>query len=290
MTAPFNLLSRLWLREPGPQALDRAAAELDLPRGDPAALAADFSDVLLLNVYPYGTVFTDEAAELNGPGAQRARARYAAHGYAPAELNEVAAADHLGLGLGLLAHLEQRGAALDDSLSDLMLWAPLCCLAVERLPTAPPFYRGLAEHTREALFAAAAHLEPPPEPPDNLPPPPDPLSEEDELSLRDLVRFFLAPARCGVFFSRGRLGHMAARLGARLPFSSRFEVAELLLASADTPALLVELEAEVDLWAAAYRQWAGDCLAWGPMAASWLERGAAARGVLAGMRQALASA
>ena len=50
-------------------------------------------------------------------------------------------------------------------------------------------------------------------------------SEELRHLTADIVRFFLAPARCGMFLSRSRMGQMARALQMRLPFGSRFEVA-----------------------------------------------------------------
>jgi hypothetical protein len=118
-----------------------------------------------------------------------------------------------------------------------------------------------------------------------------PLSSDDEVSLRDLVRFFLTPARCGVFLSRSRLGQMALSLGMRLPFSSRFDVAEMLFTSAgeggQVEQLLAVLEAEIETWAAEYRSLAEQYPAWQPHAEVWVARTTEAVRALYGMRTVL---
>ncbi len=292
----FALLAQLWLREPDAALASAAAPALGVAPGEPAELAAAFSDLLLLNVYPYGTVFTGFAAELNGPGAPAMARLYAEHGYAPPELHAVAAPDHLGLALGLLGHLRARGAeaAFAQAGALVLPWAPLVCLAVRREPGAHPFYLALAEHTRAALFATglaggprfgpeAGHV--PGDVPDDVP-----LAQgEAEVRLRDVVAFFLAPARSGMFLSRGRLGHLARTLGLRLPFGARHEVAAALFTAAGESQrllpLLGALQAEVAAWAEAYRAWASAYPGWAASAAAWLERTTAALGQLDLMRQ-----
>jgi TorA maturation chaperone TorD len=282
----FDLLSHLWLHEPDAEAIVRAVVELGLPSARPDELASAYADVFLLNVYPYGTAFTDPSGELNGPEAQRMAALYEKHGYQPPELNAVGAPDHLGLCLGFLA----AGQGQDGILPYIGDWAPVCCLAVEREPAAHPFYRILALHTREMLLAeyatrntqyATTHHQ---LSITNNQLPITNYSPDDELTLRALVHFFLAPARCGLFLSRSRLGQMAKELGLRLPFGSRFEVAEMLFTSAgeaeQIEPLLTALETEVSAWAAAYQSWAGQ---W-PFAGIWLARTTEAARMLAEMR------
>ena len=110
-----------------------------------------------------------------------------------------------------------------------------------------------------------------------------------EVRLRDILRFFLSPAQCGVFLSRSRLGQMAKEvLGDRLPFGARFEVAEALFTAAgeagEVERLLSALEGEVDAWAREYRAWAQVYPAWQPDAETWLARIAEATRRLGEMR------
>ncbi|MBI3733520.1 MAG: hypothetical protein HY259_08705 [Chloroflexi bacterium] len=112
-------------------------------------------------------------------------------------------------------------------------------------------------------------------------------SPDGELRLRDVVRFLLVPARCGVFLSRARLGQMAKTIGTRLPFGSRFEVAEWLFTSAGESGrvglLLSELQSEVDEWLATYSAWAEAYPVWQSAAAPWLARAQAAHEMLQAM-------
>ncbi|MBM4425192.1 MAG: molecular chaperone TorD family protein [Chloroflexi bacterium] len=271
----FELLSSLWLHEPD-AALIARAAELGLPAAEPLELAAAYADVFLLNVPPYGTVFSDDSGEMNGPAAQDTAALFAAHGYQPPELSEVGAADHVGLMLGFLE--EGRIGELEIG------WMPVCCLAIKREPTAGKFYKALAFKTQEAIFKLQT-----PNFKFQINSPIFQFSNsQSELSLRDLIRFFLTPAYCGLFLSRARLGQMALALGLRLPFGSRWEVAEWLFESAGEAGkvneLIGELENEVQAWAAEYRRWAENYPAWRPMAETWLARTSAAQRQLTTMR------
>ena len=305
------LLSSLWLHEPNVETIVPAEAELGLPAAEPGELAQAYADLFLLNVPPYGTAFTDERGELNTPAADRVAAMFEAHGYAPPELNEVGAPDHLGLWLGFLSHRNPhprpfsqgekgvsppplgegsgvRAGGEAGGEGDPFSWAPVCCLAVERDPSAHPFYLALARRTREHLLGQLQTLQPPAS--TRQPPSPD-LSKQEELRLSDLVRFFLTPARSGVFLSRARLGRMARRLGLRLPFGSRWEVAESLFGGAGQAerlgGLIEAIEAEVEAWEEAYRAWGSDHPAWGGEADRWMDRTRAARDVLGAMREVM---
>src|SRR5690606_24258294 len=123
---PFALLARLWLHEPDASVAADVIALLQQPPATPNELAAAYASLFLLNVYPYGTVFTDPSGELNGSGAQYTARLYAAHGYQPPELQTVGAADHLGLYLGFLAHLAEHGQSAVSAkvLAGLLAWAP----------------------------------------------------------------------------------------------------------------------------------------------------------------------
>ena len=278
---PYALLSALWLHEPDAAAVARAVSELGLPTATPDELAVAYADLFLLNVYPYGTAYTDLDGELNAPEAHELAALYEAHDYHPPELSEVAAPDHLGLCLGYIHHLQtfQRNVSTER----LLHWIPVCCLAVERDPTAHRFYRVLAKVTRNQLMAETL-----------IPNTQYPIHHSSfiihhsDVSLRDLVRFFLAPAQCGIFLSRSRLGQIANELGLALPFSSRFEVAELLFTSVGAESierLIGLLSQEVKSWAAEYRSWAEAYPAWSPVAAAWLARTAQSERTLADMQE-----
>lgn len=189
---------------------------------------------------------------------------------------------------------------MGDFLTDLRTWAPVCCLAAERDPSAHPFYRALAQLTRETLLSGELRIASGeteianfyPEPAEGRNSPFAIRNSQFAIRLRDIVRFLLTPARSGMFLSRARLGQLAKELGMRLPFGSRFEVAEWLFACAaragegqQLSTLLQKLPVEANEWAAAYRGWALRYPAWQPAAARWLERIAQTRDMLREMEQ-----
>ncbi len=289
MTEPtLSLLSRLWLSEPDAETFSRAV-EAGLAGGDPTELAAAWTDLFLLNVYPYATAFTDLSGELNGPAAAAASRRYEAAGYRPPELAGTGAPDHAGLCLGFLAHQAAREREDTAFLAWTLDWLPVCALAVERQPSAPPFYRDLAAATRESLFAlspSAGGV------PGDLAPDLETGPEtEEEVGLSRVLRFLLAPAASGFFLSRSRLGALARAAGLRLPFGSRFDVARSLFEAAGecgrVERVLAALSAEAEAWDAAYAAYARERASWRPSAAVWRGRIAATRERLAEMARLL---
>jgi len=289
----LGLLSRLWLREPDYRALAAARKLPSLaPHADePAAMAAAYTDLFLLNVYPYGTAFTDPSGELNGPAAGQAARRYEDRGFRPLELLEVGAPDHVGLCLGFLEHLARSGEKDIEFSSSLLEWVPICCLAVEREPSAHPFYRAVAAVTRNLLMEDIPESVPQAfEPAESAPERTDP-EEEEEVGLSHVVRFLLAPARSGLFLSRAKLGQLARAAGMRLPFGSRFDVARMLYQTAGESGkvgtVLDLLGVELDVWEAAYRTWAAEHRRWATSAARWLHRTGETRRTLGQMREIL---
>jgi TorA maturation chaperone TorD len=268
----------LWLREPDGAALAHARQSLGLepPASSPEELAQAYTDLLLLNVYPYASIYLDPNGELGGQRAAKVEALFEETGYAPPALRDVAAPDHIGLMLG---YLEAAGPA--NILPLLLDWAPAFCLAVEREPGAHRFYRSLAAFTRATLLHSSI-------PPlfDPSTPPSIPLTSapDDDLTLHTLVRHLLTPARSGLFLSRGRLGHLGRELGLRLPFGERFAVGLALFQAAGAagavPGLIDRLSGEVEAWDSAFGVWAEQYPAWAAYAAE-------SRGRLAGTRRLL---
>jgi TorA maturation chaperone TorD len=288
----LGLLSRLWLREPDSLALAAARGLPSLaPHADePVAMAPAYTDLFLLNVYPYGTAFIDPSGELNGPAAWQAARRYEDRGFRPPELFEVGAPDHVGLCLGFLEHLARSGQEDLEFSSFLLEWVPICCLAVEREPSAHPFYRAVAAATRRRLMEDIPEsVSQTSEPEESAPQSTDP--EEEEVGLSHIVRFLLAPARSGLFLSRARLGQLARAAGMRLPFGSRFDVARMLYQMAGeggkVGTVLDLLGAELAVWEAAYRAWAEEHRRWAPLAARWLHRTGETSRMIGQMRKIL---
>ena len=288
-TLSLSLLSRLWLSEPEAEPL-AVAREAGLAGGnDPAAIASAWADLFLLNVYPYGTAFTDPSGELNGPAAWAALARFDAAGYDPPELAAVGAPDHVGLCLGFLAHLEESGRRDPAFLAEILDWIPVCALAVERQPMASDFFRALAVATREALLARLDELAPPGLAAAAPPPPADALGEE--LDLSGVVRILLTPASSGFFLSRSRLGAVALDAGMHLPFGTRRDIARALFEAAGEcgriEPILASLRSEADAWDAAYAALASAHPGWESRARLWQGRLASTRELLSGMRRIL---
>ena len=307
----LSLLSALWLREPDAETLSRAREipALALDGAEPGELAVAYTDLFLLNVYPYASVFLDPDGEMNGARAQEMQDVYEQYDYAPGALHEVGAPDHIGLMLELLAH---EGRDARSILPYLLDWEPALCLAVEREPAAHSFYRALASETRRVLFAEMG-------PPDleprlrtsghfaesdpstlraglelELESDPSALRaglefSREEISLRSIVHRLLCPARSGVYLSRARLGAWARDLGVPLPFGGRFDVGVSLFEAAgvvdDTARLVDWLMAEVEEWDAAFTTWSE--ARWRDYAIEWQARIARTARLLAEMRELL---
>lgn len=278
--SPLQLLAQLWLREPDWAMVKLAHDQFGFPDSDPAELAGAFTDLFLLNVPPYGSVFLDSPSELNGSSAGDVRRVFAESGFEPAELAEVAAPDHLGL-LIRWADGHETGR-LDLS------WIPSCCLAVQREPTVHPFYAGLAVKTLEWAPTRTSETGDG-EFSDSLLLAIRGGSEDDEVGLGRVVRFLLTPARSGMYLSRGRIGAIAVELGLRLPFGSRFDVARSLFVAAGeseiTAKLFEVLQAEVSWWEESCDRLARAEPGWYPVAGTWKSRLGTMRELLEAMRE-----
>jgi TorA maturation chaperone TorD len=280
----FSLLSQLWLCERSAGLL-RAAVEAGLPDAAVEDLMPAYSDLFLLNIYPYGSVFTDPAGEMNGPGAAELAAHYERAGFAPPEILQVGAADHVGLCLAFLERLLERRAMATRFAAKLLEWTPVLAIAIDRDSSTHPFYRQLAQTTLDRLFELVGEGEP------RLSRLPSVAVEEEEIGLEEIVCFLLAPARCGFFFSRSRLGELAREIGLALAFGSRRDVCRALFLSAGergvAPRLIERLGQEVSEWEASLRELAARRPAWRGCGQVWGGRLAATRGRLAGMRSLL---
>jgi hypothetical protein len=252
----LGTLSALWLREPEEELIRHAHGALELPLAAQQELAVAYSELFLLNVYPYAGIFLEANGELNGARAQEMAALYEQYAYAPNELRAVGAADHIGLLLGFADAVGQ-----DIVLPYLMDWAPVLCLAVERALTTHPFYQALAARTREFLLQAnrkqgASGAAPLGLPFSNLQ---FLFADEEEWSTRGVVRYLLAPARSGIFLTRARLGLWARALGVPVAFGDRVQLGAALLENAGAlnqiETVFDWLRAEAEAWDAAYAAW-----------------------------------
>jgi TorA maturation chaperone TorD len=292
MNCSLSLLSRLWLREPDSRLLAEARETqifADI-RVDPAELACAYSELFLMNVYPYGSVWTDPSGELNAPSTSELSTRYEEAGFAPAEIFEVAAPDHVGLCLAFLGHLRGAGRDAAGFSAELLEWVPLLAIAVCREASVHPFYRAVARATVSTISAEASPERAAGRGTGALPV----IAEEEEIGLSQVVGFLLAPARSGFFLSRSRLGELAREAGLALSFGSRFDVARsLFLASGQTgtiPRLLDLLEREVSEWESEIADLARREAAWQAPGALWQSLLAGNRARLAELRRSLDTA
>src|SRR5262245_45401907 len=265
MKPSLSLLSGLWLSERDKNLID-AAVEAGFPDATVEELTPAYSDLFLLNVYPYGSVFTEPAGEMNGPSAGELALRYEQAGFAPPELFQVGAVDHIGLCLAFLETLSQRPSAGSRFAAEVLEWAPIPSIAIDRDSSAHPFYKHLARTTIDQLFDLGkdqmrrSRL-------------PAVSLEEEQVGLEEVVSFLLAPARCGLFLSRSRLGELARAVDLALPFGSRRDVCRSLFLSAGErgaiPSLIELLTREVFQWKAALDDLAALRPAWRSCEQTW---------------------
>ncbi len=294
MNLPLDLAARLWLAEPDQAALDQARAWGVTSDASPEELAGGYTALFVLNVYPYGSVFTDPAAELNGNDSLVWARRFEETAFRPDELVCVGAPDHLGLCLKYLHHSEARGVFDAPALSRTLSWGPVCTLAAERDPLAHEFYRQLAQATREALLercAGSAAESTEPSAIEEMSGDLEGTGDNGELRLSDVLSFLLAPARCGFFLSRSALARLGGRISLRVPFGGRFETARGLFESAGesgrVEALLDQIAGQTDLWEQSYARTAAAFPAWTSWAEPWRTRLTRCRKALATLRAAV---
>lgn len=159
----LRVLADAWLREPDEALLDRLGALPPLAgaatAADPRELAIAYSDLFLQAIPPYASLFLSEDAMLNSDAAERAQRSYSRSGFTIEPEWRAGAADHLGVELHFIAFLMERESPAWKTFlrEQLLSWAPVCCLAVERTGVAP-LYTSLARLTREVLPALDQNL------------------------------------------------------------------------------------------------------------------------------------
>ena len=146
--------------EPRPEHR-RLADLLGLPDGPGPG---EFTDVLVMNLYPYASVHLGEEGMLGGEARDRVAGFWQALGIRPPR-----EPDHLGSLIGLLAELVEREEAEGEPAARILLGRARAALVREHLePWAPaflgrvaelagPYYRAWAELLLEALREEVAH-------------------------------------------------------------------------------------------------------------------------------------
>jgi len=248
------------LAEPPSPQHARIADLLDL--GTPPE-SSEFTELFLLQLYPYAAIYLSSDGMLGGDPADRIAGFWRAVGHTPP-----AEPDHLSSLLSLLAGLTEASDKEPDDAARLLLenardallsehilsWVPPYLHAVESLGT--PFYTGwarlLSKMLRDAL-PRVAEVEAPGGKPGTgthahlgrV----SPLDDPEESGGEDFLSGLLAPARSGIILSRADLSRAARELdlGGRVG-ERRFQLKALF--SQDAKATLGWLRSEAVRWQA----------------------------------------
>lgn len=137
----LELLGDAWLMEPDAPLLERLATVVPVGATDVVDLAVLWAETFLQTVPPYASLFLSDDGMLNSWPADRAAQTYADAGFQSKPEWRAGAPDHLGVQLHFLALLlPDRPKRTELFLREQLLpWAPICCLAVERAAIDPLF-------------------------------------------------------------------------------------------------------------------------------------------------------
>lgn len=284
----MELIRALGLLAEPPSPQHAQVAEL-LELGAPPE-SSEFTDLFLMQLYPYASVYLGSDGMLGGDPADRIAGFWRAVGHAPPD-----EPDHLSALLGLLAGLEEAhrsepeqanrlliGNARDTLLSDHILsWVPPYLSAVQAVGS--PFYKrwagllsemlgkmlassGLGQESQSGSgYGTHSHLGSVPS-----------LEHPSKSGGADFLSGLLAPARSGLILSRTDLARAARdlSLGSRVG-ERRFQLKALF--SQDARSTLVWLQAEAVRWT----NWHAE-ESWAPAQCRdhWISRSADARDLL----------
>lgn len=199
------------LAEPPGVEARRLAALVHLPEPRPA----DWTELFVLELVPYASVYLDASGMIGGEARDRVAGFWRALGLVPP-----AEPDHLSSLLGFYAALEQAGRPEREALlaEHLESWLPVYLDRVDEL--ASPAYRAWGRLLREALAAErellgsqariSLHLRTAP-----------PLERPEDVGLDAFLAQLLAPARSGLVLARADLAHAARDLGLGLRLGER---------------------------------------------------------------------
>jgi TorA maturation chaperone TorD len=236
-----------------------------------APTAAEYTELFLLNLYPYASVHLGDEGMLGGEARDRVAGFWRALGLTPPT-----EPDHLTALLGLYAMVAEADTAPDIAVSDtaprshaglhglgvrhrvqrallwehVLSWLPAYLEKAREL--APRFYREWAELLETALAAEAERL-----PADGLVPlhlrASVPLVDPRRDGLEAFLTSVLAPVRSGLVLTRTDLGRAARDLGLGLRLGERRFVLRALLAQ-EAGGTLGWLAAEAESWVGRHRR------------------------------------
>lgn len=267
---------------PGPEQT-RLAEVLGLgPAPDPA----EYTEVFVLHLYPYASVYVGAEGMLGGEARDRVAGFWRAlHRVPPGE------PDHLTALLGLYAGLAEHEDAEPDPARRLMrrlsrkalLWEHLACWLCPYLDklheTAPPFYQAWGGLLAEVLVAEIEVLGSADTLPLHLrlaPPLTDPRTDGAEAFAQGL----LSPVRSGILVTRADLARAGRDLALGLRMGERRFILTALFAQ-DPGGMLEWLAAEARTRAAAHRTHAAVT---GDVANFWAGRAESTAALLTALR------
>ena len=268
----------------------------------PDVEAADHYHLFGFNLFPYESIFIDDAGLLGGRVTEAVSRTLSATGFMVNTAS--AAADHIGYELAFMAFLSMREATAwaraDHFLANetreiqhgflhthLLPWLPAFAVALQR--HRQPFYDALGALTLDFVNAHAAEL-PRREDSENLYQPisQSPMrsckSSEGKSGLYELATFMTTPAFSGLHLSRDRITGLARELQLPHGFGSRRDMLLTLLQTAERyeslSKLLQSLRHETAAWQKSYEAFATQSPSLRPYFISWSERVAAAGDLL----------
>ena len=260
---------------------------LELPgRADAAA----YTDLFVLQLWPYASIYVGAEGKLGGESRDRVAGFWRALRFTPPS-----EPDHLAALLGLYATLADSEESEQDAArrqlrhrsrqallwEHLLSWLPTYLAKLEEI--APPFYLAWMELLREALMAEALTLGAPDQLPLHLREAPalaDPRSQGADAFLAGL----LAPVQSGVVLSRDDLGRAARALGLGLRQGERAYVLKALLGQ-DPAATLEWLAEEASRWSQIHRSMPDELE---PVRSFWSRRAQAGAQLIASLSPILA--
>lgn len=251
LAAGYRLLAELFAAEPDEELLALAATVPALARHATAEAAHRYTDIFVINVYPFASVYLEPDGAIDGERANFTLGVLEALGLA---VDATIAADHIAVLLAALAALLEREVSGADPLrterarhaqrallaEHLLPWAPHFLDAVER--TDAGLYRAAAALARRILVAHAGPLfagraDAQPRPAGGAEGVGGPVAEPAPAPLRGRTRTgrgahaddtpsallarLASPERCGFFLCRADIAELAAELGLAIRFGGR---------------------------------------------------------------------
>jgi TorA maturation chaperone TorD len=267
------------LIEPPSEETRRLARLLEL---GPLPTAAEHTDLFLLQLYPFASVYLDRAGKLGGEARDRIAGFWRA-----LEMSPPTEPDHLTVLLAFYSRLleletqtEGESAARWHHIRVAFLWEHLLSWLPPYLDKMqdlqPPFYKEWADLLVKALTEEVAGSDRPEQLPLHLREAAemaDPRSDDDGAAL---LSSLLAPVRCGFVLVRDDLQRAGHDLGLGVRAGERSYVLKALL-SQDDKATLRWLADEAARWADTHQAWTDIT---GPIATFWSDRAARAAALL----------